>query len=334
MQEKILITIIVAAYNIENYLPRCLDSILSQTYHNLEIIVVDDGSVDETGKICDEYAGKDSRIRVIHQGNMGLSGARNSGLKIATGDYIGYVDGDDYIEPVMYENMLEACVKNDAQLAICAYRQIGNEHAANSFSGKRYVLTREEALEIYICDNKPYHIYNAVWSKLFRKDIIKGMEFPLGHKSEDIPYTTKALINTTTCVFVDEPYYNYVVDREDSIMNQNIHERRFRDEIPFWKEQQGYLYGVGMKELADKASYQFYRRMLFYFIDFKKRRMGDSAKQLIQMLREDRKKIQLIYRNKYVAFGDKVRIKIALHTPNLYYVLIRLYDKFIIPMRQ
>lgn len=334
MQEQALISIIVAAYNIESYLSRCLDSILAQTYQNLEIIVVDDGSVDATGKICDEYAQKDSRIQVIHQMNMGLSGARNSGLKIATGEYVGYVDGDDYIEPEMYEAMLHACMQNDAQLAICAYQQIGNERPQSSFSRKEYVLTREEALEIYICDNKSYHIYNAVWSKLFRQDILKGMEFPMGHKSEDIPYTTKALINTTRCVFLDTPYYNYVVDREDSIMNQHIHERRFRDEIPFWKEQQGYLYGVGMKELADKASYQFYRRMLFYFIDFKKRKMGDSARQLIQMLRDDQKKIRSIYHNPYVATGDKVRMRVALRTPNLYYVLVKLYDKFVIPLRQ
>ena len=89
-----------------------------------------------------------------------------------------------------------------------------------------------------------------------------------------------------------------------------------------------------MKELADKASYQFYRRMLYYFLDFKKRKMGESAWQLIQMLREDQKKIKTIYKNSYVATGDKVRMYIVLHTPGLYYVLVRAYDKFIIPLRQ
>lgn len=118
IHENIQISVIVAAYNIEKYLARCLDSICSQTYHNLEIFVVDDGSTDKTPQICDEYAAKDERIRVIHQNNMGLSGARNSALKEATGEYIGYVDGDDYIEPDMYENMLDACLQNDAQLAI------------------------------------------------------------------------------------------------------------------------------------------------------------------------------------------------------------------------
>lgn len=333
MTEKPTISVIVAAYNIEQYLPRCLDSMIGQTYRELEILVVDDGSEDRTGEICDAYAQKDERIKVIHQANRGLSGARNAALEIASGEYIGYVDGDDYVEPDMYEKMLEACVQNEAQLAVCSYRQVGNDHCPERFSGEQFVLTREEALEVYICDRKPYHIYNSVWSKLFHRSIVQDVRFPEGHKSEDIPYTTKALINAQKCVFLDTPYYNYVVDREDSIMNQNIRERRFHDEIPFWKEQQGYLYGVGMKELADKASYHFYRRMLYYYLDFKERKMNDSARQMICMLREDRAKIRAIYQNPYVATGDRVRMSIALRMPELYYLLVRIYDRFVIPLR-
>ena len=99
-----LISIIIPVYNVAVYLPRCLDSILAQTYKNLEIILVDDGSKDNSGKVCDEYALKDSRIKVIHQKNQGVSVARNAGLRIAKGDYIGFVDSDDYIETNMYEN--------------------------------------------------------------------------------------------------------------------------------------------------------------------------------------------------------------------------------------
>lgn len=332
MIEKPTISVIVAAYNIEAYLPKCLDSIQDQTYRELEILVVDDGSTDRTGEICDTYAQTDDRIHVIHQANKGLSGARNAALEIATGEYIGYVDGDDYIEPGMYENMVNACITEEAQLAVCAYRQTGDGNQ-QTYSGEQFTLTREEALEVYICDQKPYHIYNSVWSKLFHRSIIQNVRFPEGHKSEDIPYTTKALINAQKCVFLDTPYYNYVADREDSIMNQKIHERRFEDEIPFWKEQQGYLYGIGMKELADKASYQFYRRMLYYYIDFKNRKMNTSAKQMIRMLREDQTKIRAIYQNPYVATGDRVRMRIALQVPELYYLLVRMYDRFVIPLR-
>ena len=266
--EKKLISVIVAAYNIESYLPKCLESLIGQSYQKLEIIVVDDGSADGTGAVCDKYAKRDSRIRVIHQQNQGLSGARNAGLAIASGDYIGYVDGDDWIETDMYRAMLEACESKKAELAICAYRKIAKGKEPEKYTHKEYTLDREEALEIYICDNKTYHIYNSVWSKLFRKDIIEGIKFPVGKKSEDIMYTTRAMVNANTCVFLDTPYYNYVVDREDSIMNKKLHERRFYDEIPFWKEQIDYLKQKGFEELSEKAFYHFCRKMLFYFEDF------------------------------------------------------------------
>lgn len=288
--EKRLISVIVAAYNIKEYLPRCLDSLISQSYQNLEIIVIDDGSVDGTGAICDQYAAKDSRIKVIHQPNQGLSGARNAGLAIASGDYIGYVDGDDWIETDMYRAMLEACESKEAELAVCAYRRIAKEKISRKFTHKEYVLNREEALDIYICDNKDYHIYNSVWSKLFRKDIIEGIKFPVGKKSEDIMYTTRAMVNANTCVFLDTPYYNYVIDREDSIMNQKLHERRFYDEIPFWKEQIAYLEQKGFGELSEKAFYHFCRKMLFYFEEFKDKRMEASAQEMAVLLKKEKEK--------------------------------------------
>jgi glycosyltransferase involved in cell wall biosynthesis len=329
------ISIIVAAYNIEAYLPRCLDSLLAQSYPNLEIIVVDDGSTDGTGAICDKYKTKDFRITVIHQLNQGLSGARNTGLALAAGDYIGYVDGDDWIEPDMYRAMLEACEEECAQLAVCAYRQIGNEkEEKKQFTGERYILTKENALEIYISDNQPYHIYNSVWSKLFRKDIIEGMQFPVGKKSEDIMYTTRAMVNAEKCVFLDTPYYNYVVDRADSIMNNKLHERRFNDEIPFWKEQIVFLKDKGFETLSEKAFYFFYRRMLIYFIEFKDKKMKMSAGMMAALLQGEKENIKIIYGKDFVKVGDKARINLFLMNPTLFYYTVKLYEKFVIPLRQ
>ena len=116
----IKISIIVAVYNIEKYLPKCLDSILAQTYQNLQIILVDDGSSDSSACICDEYAEKDHRIEVIHKKNGGLSDARNAGLECATGEYIGYVDGDDWIEPEMYATMIHTAKERQVDVVICA----------------------------------------------------------------------------------------------------------------------------------------------------------------------------------------------------------------------
>lgn len=328
------ISVIVTAYNIEEYLSRCVDSLLEQTYSNLEIILVDDGSTDKTGEICDKYAEKSDNIRVIHQGNGGPSAARNAGVEIARGDYIGYVDGDDWIEPDMYEKMLEACLKWGAEIAICTYRPVGKGAEEIHPTGNVLKLTKEEALEYYISGHPQYHIYHSVWSKLFNKKVIEDITFLEGRKSEDIMYTTQALTKAEKCVFLDTPYYNYMVDRNTSIMNSKLHERRFADEIPFWREQKTYLESVGLHELAGKSAYQFYRRMLFYYMDFKDRRMKDSCQEMKKLFREDKQKIRKIYQNSYVALGDKLRMKLFLLSPAAYYYVVKLYEKVIIPLRQ
>ncbi len=332
--EEKLISVIVAAYNIEDYLPRCLDSLRGQTYEKLEIIVVDDGSEDSTGEICDRYGKLDSRFRIIHQQNQGLSGARNAGLAVAGGDYIGYVDGDDWVEPEMYRAMLTACEEREAQMAVCAYRQVGSGMKAEKYTGERYFLSREEALDIYICDNRPYHIYNSVWSKLFRRDIVEGMRFSVGRKSEDIMYTTCAMINAESCVFLDTPYYNYVVDRADSIMNEGLHHRRFYDEIPFWEEQIACLKERGFTELSDKAFYYFCRRMLFYYEDFRDKGMNTSCREMIRFLKGKRELIKEIYSGDLAARGDKVRMQIFLLSPGAFYHIVKAYERLVLPLRQ
>ena len=268
VQMEKLVSVIVAVYNIEEYLPRCVDSILAQTYRNLEIILVDDGSKDQSGSICDSYAEKDRRIKVIHKKNGGLSDARNAGMDAATGEYIGFVDGDDWIEPDMYRAMYFACEKEKAQAAVCRYKQITKSGIIDGSAGNSVSLSRDEALEIYVCGDERYLIYNSVWSKLFARDLVEGMRFPVGKNSEDIMFTTRAFCRMERLVYLDEAYYNYVLDREGSIMNEKAGERRLKDEIPFWQEQIAYFREAGMPDLSDKAAYHFYRRLLFYYIDF------------------------------------------------------------------
>ena len=293
VQMEKLVSVIVAVYNIEEYLPRCVDSILAQTYRNLEIILVDDGSKDQSGNICDSYAEKDRRIKVIHKKNGGLSDARNAGMNAATGEYIGFVDGDDWIEPDMYRAMYFACEKEKAQAAVCRYKQITKSGIIDGSAGNSVSLSRDEALEIYVCGDERYLIYNSVWSKLFARDLVEDMRFPVGKNSEDIMFTTRAFCRMERLVYLDEAYYNYVLDREGSIMNEKAGERRLKDEIPFWQEQIAYFREAGMPDLSDKAAYHFYRRLLFYYIDFmenKKTRI--FADQIVGLLRADREKIR------------------------------------------
>lgn len=332
--KELLISVIITAYNIEQYLPRCMESILAQTWKNLEIILVDDGSTDGTPQICDAYAAKSDKVKVIHRENGGPSAARNTGVASAKGDYIGYVDGDDWIEPFMYEEMLKACLETEADIAICAYREVGEGCIESRPTGNVISLDREEVLEWYISGHEQYHIYHSVWSKLFKREVITGIVFPEGRKSEDIMYTTWALTKAEKCVFLDTAYYNYMTDRESSIMNSRLHERRFEDEIPFWKEQEAHLKSLNMQEFAQKSAYQFYRKMLFYYVDFCRRKMKDSQKKLINLLKAEKSQIREIYQQDFVAMGDKVRMQVFLMWPKGYYYIVQLYERFIIPLRQ
>lgn len=169
MNEKV--SIIVPVYKVETYLSRCLDSILNQTYTNIEIILIDDGSPDNSGKICDEYALKDKRIRVIHQENKGVSAARNAGLRLAEGEYIGFVDSDDYIEPDMYERMVNSYHKG-RDLVMCGSYAC-NEDGVKSEKRPKKLYAYEkrcpnEALKSVLYE----HVTMAVWSKLFRRNYI------------------------------------------------------------------------------------------------------------------------------------------------------------------
>lgn len=170
--KKTLISVIIPVYNVEEYLGQCLDSIINQTYKNLEIIIVDDWSTDNSWKIRDEYAKNDKRIKLIHQKNTGLSAARNAWLKIATWKYIWYIDSDDYVELDMYEKLYNIIECSNSDLAICNWyigKEDGSRIKNTKFPGKK-IITPNETLEYF---------YNSmyVWNKLYKKDIIKGLNF-------------------------------------------------------------------------------------------------------------------------------------------------------------
>ncbi len=334
MNKEGLISVIIAVYNINEYIARCVESVMAQTYGNLEIILVDDGSTDGSGQICDDYARRDQRIKVVHKQNGGLSDARNAGVAASTGAYIGYVDGDDYIDPEMYEALITALTAQQAQVAVCRFRQMGEGAENQDTTGETAVFSREEALEIYICGHPRYQIFPCVWSKLFAREVVQGIQFAVGKSSEDIMYTTEVFSRIERCAYLDIPYYNYIVDRQGSIMNQKIGERRFACEIPIWREQADFLKEQGMEELAKKSRYYFYRKMLFYYIDFREAGQKEFARRLSALLRREKAEIKAVYANDWTAFGDRVRMRVMLASPGFYYRIVKLYDKYLIPLRQ
>lgn len=215
--EKEKISIIIPVYDVEPYLERCIDSVINQTYKNLEIILVDDGSPDSCGEICDVYAKKDSRTKVIHKENSGLSDARNRGLDIATGDYIGFVDSDDYVAEDMFETLYNILKTYKADISTVSFYEMFNGKLIGvKDSGKLEVMNRTEALkELYIDDK----IQSYSWNKLFKKELFTDVRFPSGKNFEDIPTTLLLFEKSNIVVRLEEPKY-YYMRRNDSIVGK------------------------------------------------------------------------------------------------------------------
>lgn len=209
-----LISVIVPVYKVEEYLRECVDSILAQTYTNLEIILVDDGSPDNCGKICDEYAKKDSRIKVIHQQNGGLSAARNTGLDIATGDYIGFVDSDDYIELNMFEELHNSIKEYNSDMSVCGVKKFELD-SRSFFYGKKCVSKNTFMMELL-----KETIASYSWNKLYKKELFVGIRFPVGELFEDIKIMHFIGEKTNRVSFTDKTHYNYRI-RENSITADN-----------------------------------------------------------------------------------------------------------------
>lgn len=212
VNQKSLLSVIVPVYNTEIYLERCIDSIISQTYKNLEIILVDDGSTDRSGIICDEYKQKDERIRVVHQKNAGPSAARNCGLDIARGKYIGFVDSDDYIAADMYEN-LQRCMKAGIDITCCGTISIRKSKSivCCKMNRQRIFNTEEAIFELLKGD----FISFAVWDKLFRKSVIGNSRFPQKRLCEDLPFTYQVIKKSKKVIHIGNTEYFYCY-RENS----------------------------------------------------------------------------------------------------------------------
>ena len=226
MDEK-LVSVIIPAYNIEDYIGRCLDSVLSQTYKNLEILVVDDGSSDCTGEILDDYEKKDQRIRVIHKENGGVSSARNIGIEAATGDYIGFVDGDDLMEPEMYKTLVNLLKEENADIAHCGYQMVFPDRVDYYHNTKnRKVQTREEGLKDLLSGEM---IEPALYNKLYKKELFDGIHLDETLKiNEDLEVNYRLFKKSKKSVYYDVPLYSYMI-RKNSATGSNTLIRKNED---------------------------------------------------------------------------------------------------------
>lgn len=218
-----MISIIVPVYNVETYLPTCIESILDQTYKDFEILLIDDGSTDNSGKICDEYAKRDNRCIAIHQQNKGVYNARNTGLSNATGEYISFVDSDDYIHPQMLEILYEALQKGDYDFSMITYKKVFNkseiidisETCINTISLNRDTLISGLYNKTHISESN----FQAVWNKLYKKALLKDMLFKLTG-SEDTEFNNRIYLKAQSAIFINLPLY-YWLQRSNSISHQS-----------------------------------------------------------------------------------------------------------------
>ena len=215
-----LISIIVPVYNVENSLRKCVESIISQTYKNLQIILIDDGSMDLSSIICDDMAKLDNRIEVVHKVNGGLCAARNTGLELAKGEYIGFIDSDDWITPDMFEYLLKGIKDYDADISACRYFrfQPGKKTQVRT-DGEVHLFTAEEAIEETIVN---FDLRTVFWNKLFKKEIFDKVKFPEGHTFEGTYMMHEVLEQAEKIVFLPEAKYYYVKNPDSIIYNPDI----------------------------------------------------------------------------------------------------------------
>lgn len=335
-QDQELISVVVAVYNIEAYVERCVRSIMGQSYASLEILLVDDGATDDSGRICDRLAEEDKRIRVIHKENGGLSDARNAGIREARGACIAFVDGDDWIEPDMYENMYGAMKEFDAPLAVCRYRQICPDRTLDGSTKRAVILEGSEALEEFLAENDEIPIRNAAWNKLYRTELMGELRFPTGKLYEDIVYTTRLVHRAGRCVYLDRAEYNYVLDREGSIMKKGLGERIFTDQIPAYQEKEAFLREIGRDDLADQHRYFYYKRLLQYYNTCMRSRdplQRAYCARIRGLISTDPQELERIYACRSASENDRRKMRMFQRSPFLYRLMTELNENLVLPLK-
>ena len=233
------VSVIIPIYNIQKYIDRCILSVINQTYSNIEIILVNDGSIDNSGKICDNYSKIDNRITVIHKKNGGLSSARNSGLDIASGDYILFVDGDDYIHESAIEILIEKAITNNADIVHFNFNAVdedGNQiKIKNKDLDDNKILDSYQTLYSYI---KEYKVKVMSWSKLYKAELFKNLRFDEGYVYEDELIFPKVVSNSVINYTINDKLY-YYVQAPNSITKSSLTENKVESKkylINFWEK--------------------------------------------------------------------------------------------------
>lgn len=311
------ISVIVPVYKVEEYLDRCINSILNQTFKDFELILVDDGSPDKCGLICDKYAQKDSRIKVIHKENEGLSAARNTGIEIAKGEYIAFVDSDDYIDKRMYEELYNASINNKSDIVICDYQKIYSNNEINNYKlVKKYQienLSKIQALSrLYDVDSSAYIV---AWNKLYKRSLFDQLRYPNGRLYEDEFITYKLLYYSNNITYLPLRLY-YYMQREDSITSMKKNSEDRLDVIFAFKERLEFIYENDISYLGQETAQKYIYYLFSIYYNIKNNYKDNNDK--LYLLRKDYKKILHIVL-KYIDCTWKEKIALIIFAFNPYF---------------
>lgn len=275
-----LISIIVPVYNIGKYLNKCVTSIVNQTYKKLEIILIDDGSTDNSGKICDEWKEKDNRIKVIHKENGGPSKARNYGIEVATGNYLFFVDGDDYIELDIVEKLYKNLIKSNSRISACGHFLETYSDKLIRFANNNFVVNSEEALKrLFTGDD----LFVVIWGKLYKKELFDTIKFPVGKINEDSATLYKLFDKTDKISHINKAGY-YYVQRNGSISHRKFTQEylsnvEYKEEILKFVERK-------YPDLIEDAEKYFIKPLNGFIITCKKEKMRKEYLLMKSKLKE------------------------------------------------
>ncbi|WP_370839403.1 glycosyltransferase family 2 protein [Intestinibacter bartlettii] len=293
-----LLSIIIPIYNVEKYLEKCIKSIINQTYRNLEIILINDGSIDESAKICGKYKEQDNRIIFINKKNGGAASAKNEGLKVAKGDYIAFVDSDDFIEPDMIEYMVNTIKKYNSDIIQCSFINIYKN--TEKFKQDKIVeqrISSKDFLELFLTKWDS----SLFWNKLFKREVIENVFFKEGRCIDDEFFTYKCVINSKSIVTSNKIVYNYRMRKSGVMKSESSQKQILKDRVDYLHERYELVRKI-YKDL-DKS---FLEHLLTYYLIISKEYYVDE--KLLDYMKDNLKSIK----GKIITSNIDIRVKIQI----------------------
>lgn len=319
MQPKI--SIIIPVYNVDIYLTRCIDSVLSQSFSNFELILINDGSTDQSGEICNKYAARDNRIIVIHNPNSGVSAARNYGIYLAKGEFITFIDSDDYVEKNLLKVLYDLVTKNQCDMGMCSYKLIYDDKFIDRGTNKWRMYDKKEACKLFFCDQQPF-APSYTWGKMIKRDLFEDIKF-----REDIFLMEDTLLNTEIMlrcnngiIATEQTLYNYV--QRDGSASNSFNERRITS---FYALEELLKLAKSVSPIYEQRFLKVYAKLnLGILQDIIKYGFSDYKDSYMEISKGLNKNFSKIMKSSSISHKNKIHLLILKLNPYLYKYIVGL----------